>query len=61
MDEFGSALRRISEVGRRQRMDAPAASVARFQDRHLPARTSEFAGSYQAGGAGADDDDAVWM
>jgi hypothetical protein len=42
-------------------MDAPAAPVSRFQYRHLPARTSEFAGGHQASRACADDDDAVWM
>src|ERR1700688_4428518 len=60
MDEFGSALRRVSEVGRRKRMDAPAASVSRLQYGHSLARAGEFAGGHQACGACADDDDVVW-
>jgi hypothetical protein len=42
-------------------MDAPAAAVSRFQDRHLPARASEFAGGHQARGTRTDDDDTVQM
>ena len=38
MDEFGAAFRGIAELGRRQRIDAAAAAVARFQDRHLSCR-----------------------
>src|ERR1700737_2158975 len=55
MDEFGSALRRVSEVGRRKRMDAPAASVTRLQYGHSLARTSELAGGHQARGSCADE------
>src|SRR5260221_14764950 len=43
MDEFGSAFRRVSEVGRRKRMDAPATSVSRLQYGHSLARAGEFA------------------
>src|SRR5258707_13525531 len=57
MDEFGSALRRVSELGRRKRMDAPAASVTRLQYGHSLARAGEFAGGHQACGDCADDDD----
>src|ERR1700682_3440229 len=58
-DEFSSALRRISEVGRLKRMDAPAASVARLQYGHSLARAGEFAGGHQPRGACADDDDVI--
>src|SRR5258708_33519136 len=61
MDAFGSALRQLSEVGRRKRMDAPAASVSRLQYGHSLAPAAEFAGGHQPRGAGAVDDDAVWM
>jgi hypothetical protein len=61
MDEFGSALRRVSEVGRRKRMYAPAASLSRLQNGHSLARAAEFAGGHQARSACADDDDVVWM
>jgi hypothetical protein len=30
MNEFGATLSRISELGSRKRMDAPAAPVSRF-------------------------------
>src|SRR6202043_2929861 len=61
MDELGSALRRVSEVGRRKRMDAPAASVSRLKYGHSLARASEFAGGNQACGACTDNDDVVWI
>src|SRR5258706_14665228 len=61
MDEFGTAFRRVSEFRSRKRMDTPAAPVSRFQHRHLPAGSSEFAGGHQACGACADYDDVVWM
>src|ERR1700720_539865 len=57
MDEFGSALRRISEVGKRKRMDAPAASVSRLYYGHSLVLAGEFARGHQACGARADDDD----
>src|ERR1700676_2263773 len=62
MDEFGTACRRLSEPRSRKGMDAPAAPVSRFQHRHLPAGTSEFAGGHQACSACADYDDValVW-
>jgi hypothetical protein len=59
MDEFGSALCRVSEVGGRKRMDAPAASVSRLQYGHSLARAGEFAGGHQPRGACADDDDVI--
>ena len=44
MDEFGAAIGGIAELRRRQRMDAPAAALARLQDRTvLPARASSRA------------------
>src|ERR1700722_6991340 len=51
VDEFGTAFRRISELGIRKRMDAPAASVTRLQYGHSLARAGEFAGGHQACGA----------
>jgi hypothetical protein len=42
-------------------MNAPAASVSRLQHGHSLARAGEFAGGHQARGAGADDDDVIWM
>src|ERR1700737_4076550 len=61
MDEFGSGLRRVSEVGRRKRMDAPAAPVSRLEYGDSLARAGEFAGGHQARGARADDDEVIWM
>ena len=61
MNKFGAAFRRVSKLGNRKRMDAATTPVARFEYRHLLARTSNFAGSHQACGACADDDGVVWM
>ncbi len=60
MDEFGSAFRGVSEVAGRKWINAPAAPIPRFQERHPPARTCEFACCHQTSGARADDDDVVW-
>jgi hypothetical protein len=62
MDEFGPALRGVSEVAGRKRINAPAAPISRFQERHPPARTCEFACCHQTSGARADDDNMlrVW-
>jgi hypothetical protein len=63
MDEFGSALRGVSEVADRKWINAPAAPIPRFQERHPPARTCEFACCHQTSGARADDDNVVssWL
>ena len=61
MDEFGSALRGVSEVAGRKWINAPAAPIPCFQERHPPARTCEFACCHQTSGARADDDDVVWL
>ena len=55
MDEFGSAFRGVSEVAGRKWINAPAAPIPRFQERHPPARTCEFACCHQTSGARADD------
>jgi hypothetical protein len=55
--EFGTALRRISELRSRKRMDAATASASRFQYRHPLARPPELAGCHQPCGSGSDDDD----
>jgi hypothetical protein len=60
MDELGAALCRIAEFLDGQRMDAPAAPVSRFEDRHALARAPELAGSDQTRGACADDHDMAW-
>jgi hypothetical protein len=59
MDKFGSAFRRVSKPGSRQRMDAPATSISRLQYGHSPAGAGEFAGGHQASRACADDDDVL--
>src|SRR3982074_3821793 len=59
MDEFGSALRRVSELGRRKRIDAPAASVSRLQYGHFLARAGELACGHQARRARAYDDNMI--
>jgi hypothetical protein len=59
MDEFGTAFRRVSELRSRKRMDAPAASVSRFQYRDPLAGASELAHSHQACGTCTDDNDMV--
>jgi hypothetical protein len=59
MYEFGATLGRITELGSRKRMDAPAASVSRFQYRDPLAGTPELARGDQACGTGTDDNDMV--
>ena len=59
MDEFGAAIGGVAELRRRQRMDAPAAALARLQDRDRPARTRQLARRHQPGRAGTDDDDVL--
>src|SRR5258706_5427895 len=48
MDEFGPALRRVSELSSWKGMDTPAASVSRFQFGDPLARPPELAGGHQA-------------
>jgi hypothetical protein len=55
MDELGATLRRISKFLRRQRVDTSTASVSRLEDGHLFARACKLAGSHQARGTRADD------
>jgi len=59
MDELGATVRRVSELSSWKGMDAPAASVTRFQYGHLLASASELARGHQARGTGADDDNLV--
>jgi hypothetical protein len=59
MDEFGSAFRGVSEVAGRKWINAPPAPIARFQERHPPARTCEFSGGHQTSSTSADDDNVV--
>jgi hypothetical protein len=59
MNEFGSAFRGISELAGRKRVNAPAAPLPCFQQRHPPARSCEFACCHQASRAGADDDNVL--
>jgi hypothetical protein len=60
MNELGAALGRISECLCRQRKNAAAAPVARFEHRHLLACARELARRHQAGRARADDQDMGW-
>ena len=55
MDKFGPALSRVAELFGGQGVDAPASSLACFQDGHTLAGTCEFASRHQAGSTGADD------
>jgi hypothetical protein len=61
MDEFGTAFRRVSELRNRNRMDAAAASIARFEYRDPLARPPELAGGHQTRGSGADDYDVFCL
>src|SRR5262245_26730997 len=61
MDELGATVRRISELCSWKGVDAPAASVTRFQYCHLLASVSELARGHQARGTGANDDNLVRM
>ena len=55
MDKFGAALCRVTELREWQRIDAPAATVARLEDRHLPSGVRQLSAGHQAGSARADD------
>jgi hypothetical protein len=55
VDKFGAALRRIAKLLDGQRVDAPAASISRLEDRHSFARSHELAGRHQARSTSADD------
>jgi len=55
MDKFGAALSRVGEFFGGQGVDAPAASLACFQDGHTLAGACEFASRHQARSTGADD------
>jgi hypothetical protein len=59
VDEFGAAFRRVAKFSGGQRLDAPAAPVARFQERHRLAGAPKLAGSHQARSARADDHEMV--
>jgi hypothetical protein len=63
MDEFGSALCGVSELGVRKWINAPAASISCFQERHPPSRTREFACSHQTSRPRADDHNvlSIWF
>jgi hypothetical protein len=63
MDEFGSALCGVSELGVWKRINAPAASISCFQQRHPPSRTCEFPCSHQTSRPRADDDNvlSIWF
>jgi hypothetical protein len=54
-EEFGTALRRVAELGSRKRIDAAAAPVSRFKFGHFLARAPEFAGGHQTRRTCADD------
>src|SRR5882724_6286210 len=60
MDEFGTPLRGVSELGGAQGVDAPTASVSRLQNRHPLSRAAEFACGHQARGTCSDNDDMLW-
>jgi hypothetical protein len=55
VDKFGTAFSRVAEFLGRQRVDAPAASVSRLEDRHSFARAHELAGRHQTRSTRADD------
>ena len=57
MDELGATFGPVSEYLRRQRMNAAAATVARFEDGHRPARARKLSRRHQAGSSRADDQD----
>ena len=61
MDKLGAALRRVAKFLGGQRVDAPAASVSRLEDRHSFAGARQLAGRHQARGAGADDHEIFRM
>src|SRR6185437_16709019 len=57
MDELGAAFGRIAELVRRQRVDPPAASLARLEQDDALAGARQLAGGHEAGGSRADDDE----
>jgi hypothetical protein len=60
MDELGATFGRVSEHVRGQRMNAAAATVARFEDGHLLIRARKLSSGHQAGSPRADDQDMGW-
>ena len=60
MDELGAAFGRISEYVFRQRMNAAAATVSRFEDGHLLAPAGKLSSGHQTGSPRADDQDMSW-
>ena len=61
MDEFGSAFRLVSEVGRRKRVDAASASVPCFQYCYLFAGSPKLACCGQARSTRSNDDDGSFL
>src|SRR5579883_102448 len=61
MNIFGAALGAVSEFGRRQRIDAAAASIARFQDGHPLAGACKLAASHKSRRSGAYDNDMLCL
>jgi hypothetical protein len=57
MDELGATFGRVSEYLRRQRMNAAAATVSRFEDGHLLASARKLSSGHQTGSPRADDQD----
>ena len=55
MDELGAALRRVPKFLIRQRVDASAATISRFEDGYFFAGACKLASGHQARGACTDD------
>jgi hypothetical protein len=55
MDKFGAAFSRVAKFLGGQRVDAPAASVSRLEDRNSLARARELASRHQPRSTSADD------
>jgi hypothetical protein len=55
MDELGAALRRVSKVLGRLRVDPPTTSISRLEDGHLLAGAGKLTSGHQACGACTDD------
>lgn len=55
MDELGATFGRVAEYLRRQRMNAAAATVSRFEDGHLLTRARKLSSGHQAGSPRTDD------
>jgi len=59
MDELGAAFRRVSKLLDRQGVNAPAASVSRFEKRHPFARARKLASSHETRGTRADNQETA--